>query len=167
MPFWRQAEWVGPCVLSNMWCGARSQMLSRVENEFLHVSVDTSITKRRLKAVSAVGEAWSARWSTLRMLATVRFPSLGKLTVSIILFTRMLLWEQHHIQIWGVHCQVILVEGLTLVDLQSFCSLWVWCSQCANDLATLLSTTHISSCTSSITLYSHEFRFYNCAILSA
>lgn len=70
------------------------------------------------------------------------FPSLRKLTVSIIIFTRMLLREQHHIQTWGVHCQVILVEGLALMDLQSFCSPWVWCSQCANDLATLLSTTH-------------------------
>lgn len=51
-------------------------------------------------------------------------------------------FQYSHIQIWGVYCQVILAVGLTLMDLQLFCSLWVWCSQCANDLNTLLPTTH-------------------------
>lgn len=54
-----------------MLCGALSQMLSWVENEFLHVSVDTSITELRVKAARAVAMAWSAQWSALRMLAAV------------------------------------------------------------------------------------------------
>lgn len=104
----REAKWGGP--LDNMLCGALSQMLSWVENEFLHVSVDTSITELRVKAARAVAMAWSAQWSALRMLAAVSFTSLWKHTVSITLFSPASSLEHDR-------------------------SLWVWCSLCTNDLA--------------------------------
>ena len=50
----------GPVFWSNMGCSPPGQMLLWVENEFLRISADTSITKKRVKAVSAVGAAWSA-----------------------------------------------------------------------------------------------------------
>lgn len=77
---------LGLVFLSYMWCAARNQVLFKsCGMSFLHVSVYTSITKMRLRAVSAVGMAWSAqRRSMLRMLAVVWF-CIFKPTASIIL----------------------------------------------------------------------------------
>lgn len=120
----------------------------RIKNELLSVFVNTKTQGWRLSALWV----WSGEHGGMHcecLLRNIPTPSLFSLKSSSDLRS---------------HCLVILAEGLTLMDLQLFCSLWVWCSLFANDLTILLSTTHASSWKLSIIMSWAEIFQLHCSV---
>lgn len=80
MPIYLPASLWGPKRSQTRWFLGHRVLRSRcflwAEDEFLHVSLDVSVTDLGAEAASAVAVAWSAQWSTQRKLAAVSLTSL-------------------------------------------------------------------------------------------